>query len=203
MAKFEYDENILAELKDIHHLKPLIEKYGYLTRSVYDNPIQALVEQIISQQINTKTAVLIHNRMRLLTNNYELKTINNLSIEQLKECGISLKKAQNIKNIFNKVNTKELDFSNFQQLTNQEIINILVQLDGIGPWSAEMFLLFYLQRIDVISYGDYGIMQALKKLYNLEKINKKDFKVLIADYQHYGSIISFYLWKYFSEEKKK
>lgn len=203
MNNFKYDKGILKELEKDSILQPLIRKYGYLSREVFNNPLQALVEQIISQQINTKTATKIALNVKKLTNDYDLDTIQKISVEQLKACGLSMKKAYNIKNIFKKVSNNELDFNNFNKMSNQEIIDELIKLEGIGVWSAEMFLIFYLQRLDVISYGDYGIRKALEQLYNIEKLRKKDFTVLISNYQHYGSIVSFYLWKYFSEEKMK
>lgn len=203
MNNFKYDKGILKELEKDSILQPLIRKYGYLSREVFNNPLQALVEQIISQQINTKTATKIALNVKKLTNDYDLDTIQKISVEQLKACGLSMKKAYNIKNIFKKVSNNELDFNNFNKMSNQEIIDELIKLEGIGVWSAEMFLIFYLQRLDIISYGDYGIRKALEQLYNIEKLRKKDFTVLISNYQHYGSIVSFYLWKYFSEEKMK
>jgi len=80
-------------------------------------------------------------------------------------------------------------------LSDEEVIKQLSLLNGVGIWTAEMLLIFSLQRPDVVSYGDLGIRKGMMKLYGLESLTKKQFESYREHYSPYGSVASLYLWE--------
>lgn len=81
-----------------------------------------------------------------------------------------------------------------QKMNNEEVIKELCKLRGVGKWTAEMILIFSMQRMDVVSYGDFGIHRGMRMLYHHRKIDKKLFDKYARRYSPYGTVASFYLW---------
>lgn len=191
------DEELLTlKVKD-KKLALLIEQCGKISREVEPDPFIALISSIIGQQVSNKAAFTIFSRLKNSVNNQELSYSNvlSLSLEQIKACGMSMKKAENIFLIAQAFAEKKLIPSHWNVMEDKEIIKDLVKLNGIGQWSAEMFLLFCLQRKNILSFGDFGIKKGLCLLYGLEQISKKDFMYYQEKFSPYGSIASFYLWE--------
>ena len=114
-------------------------------------------------------------------------------IEAFRSCGLSQRKAEYIKEFTAKVVSGELDLDAVAQMPDAEVIATLSSLRGIGVWTAEMFLLFTLQRPEVLSYGDLGIHRGMRMVYRHRKITKK----LFAKYRRLspcGSVASLYFW---------
>ncbi|MFA5448527.1 MAG: DNA-3-methyladenine glycosylase 2 family protein, partial [Sphaerochaeta sp.] len=103
-------------------------------------------------------------------------------------------KAEYIHNIAIKIEEGSLDLERLQTLEDDEVTKELVKLKGIGPWTAEMILLFGLKRPDVLSYGDLAILRGMRILYNLESIDRSTFEVYRRRYSPYGTTASLYLW---------
>lgn len=142
------------------------------------NYFEALCESIVSQQLSIKAADTIWSRVQPKINN-----VLNIPDQQLRDCGLSWAKIKYIKDLA----SKNLDFSKIDTMTDQEVIAHLTQVKGIGPWTAEMFLIFTLGRPDVFSQGDLGLRNAIKKLYK-RKPNVKKW----SPFKSYASRI---LWK--------
>jgi len=167
---------------------------GIVEREGTSEPFTALVESILSQQISTKAALTVKSRLLDLVGNITYQSILSLDREDLKSIGISYRKCDYLIALAQAVESKQIDFSTFNNLSNQDIINQLIQLPGIGVWTAEMFLLFCMKRQDVISYGDLMIREGMKKLYGYEHLDKKVFNQHASIYNGYASIVSLYLW---------
>lgn len=180
-------------------LKKLIDKYGIIKREVETDLFKALVYNIISQQISTKAALTVKNRLIDLLKDVNVNAILNVDEETLKSVGLSYRKVGYLKEIAKRVNNKELDLENLKSLSDDEVIKELTKLPGIGVWTAEMLLLFTLGRENVMSYLDLGIIRGLKRLYNLEEISKEKFNKIKKSYTPYASIASLYIWKLASE----
>ena len=116
-------------------------------------------------------------------------------VEQIQQCGMTMKKACNIKKLAEVVSTGALNLQELRDLPDTEVIKRLVSLDGVGIWTAEMLLLFSLCRPDVVSYGDLAIRRGMMNLYGLKGITKTDFERYKKRYSPYGSVASLYLWK--------
>ena len=109
---------------------------------------------------------------------------------------MTLRKAGYIKGIADAAITGELDFETLYTFTDMEIIKKLSALNGVGVWTAEMLLIFSLCRPDVVSYGDLAIRRGMMNLYSLKSLPKEKFDRYLKRYSPYGSVASFYLWKF-------
>lgn len=176
-------------------IKELILKYGIIEREIDRNVYSSLVFNIIGQQISTKAAKTIRKRLVDMVGEITPDNISIISDEELKKIGLSYRKVSYIKGITYKIINKELNINKLEKLSDEEIIAELIKLPGIGIWTAEMMLLFTFIRKDVLSYHDLAIRKALKNLYSLDKLTKKDFLKYKESYTPYGSIASLYLWR--------
>lgn len=196
MSHFEYGEKEIEYLKKKDkRLKELIEKYGFIEREIHTDIFISLIHSIVSQQISGKAAQTVWERMLSDLKEITPASLYNTSIENLQAHGISYRKAGYIKNIAEKVYTKELDLDSLTSKTDEEVIKELTTLNGVGVWTAEMLMIFSMNRKNILSYGDYGIKKGLCLLYHHKEMNKTLFKKYQNRYSPYASIASFYLWK--------
>jgi len=192
---FPYGEEVLAHLrKKDKKLGAAIDRMGMIQRKITPDPFTALVESIIGQQISNKAAATVCGRLVELSGMAPCK-LNALPLEEIQACGMSMRKAGYIKNIAEAVVMQTIDFDAFPEMTDQEIINTLTAIKGVGQWTAEMLLIFSLMRPDVVSYGDFAIRRGMMKLYGLKEISKEQFMRYAKRYVPYGSVASLYLWQ--------
>jgi DNA-3-methyladenine glycosylase II len=161
-----------------------------------ENNFRALVESIISQQLSTKAAATIIKRFRaaLGSNNYNHKHILNTPFRKLRGAGMSGSKARFIKGLAVAMEAKKLDFKKIRTMDNEQVIEELIQHKGVGRWTAEMFLIFSLGRLDVFSLGDGGLKSAILKIYKPKNSNPKTLLRIAEKWKPYRSIASLYLW---------
>ncbi len=115
--------------------------------------------------------------------------------QEIQECGISYRKVSYIKGVAQAVVEGQLNLSELYTLPDQEVIKCLSSLKGVGVWTAEMMLIFSLQRLDVVSWGDFGIRRGMMTLYGLEELSREQFEEYRKRYSPYGSVASLYLWE--------
>ena len=113
---------------------------------------------------------------------------------EIQQCGLSMRKARYIHGASRAVAMQELMLEEFPSLPDAEIISRLSALDGIGVWTAEMLLIFSLQRPDVVSWGDLAIRRGMMALYGLSSLTRTQFDNYRQRYSPYGSVASLYLW---------
>ena len=196
MEIFKYGEAELDYLKEKDELLgAAIERVGMVERKVTPDLFKALVNSIISQQISTKAATTIRNRLLNKVSNITPDAVAALSIEDIQSCGLSNRKAGYIKSCADAVIHDAINLSELACLSDDEVIKQLSSLNGVGIWTAEMLLIFSLQRPDVVSYGDLGIRKGMMKLYGLESLTKNQFESYREHYSPYGSVASLYLWE--------
>lgn len=176
-------------------MKNLIAEVGMIERLVDLDPFSALMESIISQQISMKAAATIIQRVLEVTQGMTPEQLMKVGPLALRACGCSERKVHYILSIAQAALDKTVDFTTLASKSDEEIIAILTKLPGVGIWSAEMILLFSLQREDVLSYGDLMIRKGIMKLHHLDTLSKKDFEHYRQLYSPYGSIASLYLWE--------
>lgn len=175
-------------------LAALIAEHGIINRTIRPDLFEALVASIVSQQISTKAVESVFNRLVEAVGELAPPMILAKSDDELRACGLSYRKVGYIKGICEAVRNGDLDLERLREATDAEVIEELVKLKGIGVWSAEMFLIFSLQREDILSFGDLGIRNGLMRLHGLESLSKEEFDVFKARYSPYGTVASFYLW---------
>jgi 3-methyladenine DNA glycosylase/8-oxoguanine DNA glycosylase len=191
---FEYGEVELSHLrKRDKKLGEVIDRVGIIQRKVNPDLFSSLVESIIGQQISSKAADSISRRLDALCD-MKVDRINDLSVEEIQSCGLSMRKAGYIKGIAEAVINKTIDLNALSDMSDDDVIQALTGLKGVGVWTAEMLLIFSLMRPNVISYGDLAIRRGMMRLYSLKELSKERFMRYAKRYSPYGSVASLYLW---------
>ena len=197
--------------KAINHLKKvdpllgaLIEKVGPYRMEYGEPTFHSVAEAIIYQQLNGKAAVTIFKRFTDLAGSpLTPEGILKLTDEQLRAVGLSKQKSSYVRDLAEKARTGVLDFSKLAEQSDEEVIEHLTQVKGVGVWTAHMFLMFTLRRPDVLPTGDYGIQAAMKKHYRKRKLPKpKQFAKIGDKWRPYRSVAAWYFWRALDEPKK-
>ena len=157
----------------------------------------ALIRAIVFQQLSGKAATTIHNRFLALFLNGEPTpdAILALSDEQMRGVGLSRQKSAYLRDLATKVHTDALPLAHVDTLSDADLIAHLIQVKGIGKWTAQMFLMFKLGRADVLPELDLGIQNAIKRAYRKKKVLPKDVLRIGAKWSPYSSIACWYLWR--------
>ncbi len=192
---FHYsDEQLDALKKKDKKLARAIDQIGRIEREVHPDLFHALINSIIGQQISTKAHKTIWNRLCELLPDLSPETLAHTSLEQIQGLGMSFRKAQNIIDIARLVAEGELKIEPLYELSDAELCQRLCDLKGIGVWTAEMLMIFSMQRPDILSYGDLAILRGLRMLYRHKKITKELFAKYQRRYSPYATLASLYLW---------
>ncbi len=195
LMHFQYGEKELAYLKKKDkRLAAAIEQIGMIERVTDDDLFASVVHHIVGQQISSKAQATIWGRLQNYLGSIEAQNVNAASAEALQSLGMSMRKALYIKDFAAKVVNGSFDLDAVQHMGDKEAIEALRNLKGIGVWTAEMILLFCLQRRDILSFDDLAIQRGLRMLYHHRKITKELFAKYRRRYTPYGSIASLYLW---------
>ena len=193
---FQVDQNAIQHLKNRDaRLGKEMERIGRIEREIIPDLFPALVNCIVGQQISNKAAATVWNRMQDRFGEITHPMICIQTEEEIQKCGLTWRKAGQIKNIATAFLQGEIQLEQLYLLSDDAVIQALVKLPGIGVWTAEMILIFCLQRPDVLSWGDLAIRRAISVLYaetNLTKARFNDYKTL---FRPYGSVASLYLWQ--------
>lgn len=193
---FEYgQEEICYLMKKDKRLAEWIETIGPIQREVIPDLFEALINSIAGQQISSKALQTVWRRMKEYFGGITPDKIEGCPLEYLQSFGLSGRKAGYMKGAAKAVINGELDLVQLRKLSDDEVCRELVRLKGIGIWTAEMLLIFSLQRKDVFSYGDFGIRKGLQNIYHHKEITKERFERYRKRYSPYGSIASLYLWE--------
>lgn len=192
---FQYGE------KEINYLKRkdkklawAIEQIGHIGRRLDADLFASVVRHIVGQQISSKVQATVWARLENRLSVVTPASVHAASPEELQSLGMSLRKAEYIKDFADKIVNGEFDLQAVEQLPDEEAIAALSSLKGIGRWTAEMILLFCLQRPDILSYDDLAIQRGLRMLYHHRKITRELFNKYQKRYSPYGSTAAIYLW---------
>lgn len=187
--------------KEVSHLKAndpvlgrAIGKIGPIRREVIPDLFEALVSFILGQQISAKAYLTIRERMKSRLKAVTPKALSELTVEEIQSLGTTFKKALYVKDAAEKVQNSSLDLDLLKSKTDSEVCAVLSDIKGVGVWTAQMVMLFSMQRPDVISYGDLAIRRGMCMLYGQESINKEQFESLRQRYSPYASVASLFLW---------
>lgn len=175
-------------------LGEVIDQVGHVEREVDPDLFSAVVHHIVGQQISTKAQATIWARMRERLGEVNARTVAAAGTAALQSVGISLRKAEYIQDFAGKVNSGAFDLQRVAALPDSEAIEALIALKGVGVWTAEMILLFCLQRPDIFSFDDLAIQRGLRMVYRHRKIDRKLFEKYRRRFSPYGSVASLYLW---------
>lgn len=192
---FKYGEKEISYLKNKDKkLAEVIEKVGLIERETDPEIFSALVHHIVGQQISTKAQATIWERIKNSFGSVTPERVLNASVDEIRSFGISLRKVEYIKDFAEKVHTGEFDIEAAEKMEDDELIKYLTTLKGVGVWTAEMILLFCLQRPNVFSFDDLAIQRGLRMVYHHRKIDRKLFEKYRRRFSPYCSVASLYLW---------
>lgn len=178
-------------------LQQLVKELGQIDFEASGDPFESLVEAIISQQLSGKSARAIFGRLKALIGSevIEAHALKRMHVSRLRKAGVSPQKIRYLKDLSSRVAKGQLDLERLKELEDAEVIRILDEVKGIGPWTAHMFLLFTLGRPDVLPVDDLGIQLAVKRVYSLRKLpSAKKIEEIASNWHPYCSVASLYLW---------
>lgn len=189
-------EKAIRYLRRDQVIKKLIDSSPTLTWEKKSNLFQALTYEIVGQQLSNKVTKVIYKRFLDLFGGKLPTARQLLSIpdEKVRSCGCSWAKVRYLKSLAQSVDSGKLDLRNLYKLPDDEVYTQLTRVKGIGPWTAEMFLIFTLHRPDVFSLGDLGLRTAVSKLYDVRRTNLNKISKISAAWKPYRSFACRYLW---------
>lgn len=193
---FKYGKTETDHLKSCDKkMEFVINRIGFIQRPVIDDLFTCIIHKIIGQQISNEAQVTVFNKLKVLAGEITPDKIAGLSLEELQKCGMSFRKASYILNFTQSVVDGQMNLDAMLSMDDEQVIDELVKIKGIGKWTAEMTLISCLQRKNVISYGDLGIQKGLRMIYGKEEITEEFFEELKNRYSPYATIASFYIWR--------
>ncbi len=175
----------------------IIYQVGEYEIGLVKNPYRSLIDAIITQQLSGAAADSISKKFQKLYQKYP-KPIDviNTSDSKLRSAGLSKMKVTYIKDLSEKIQSKELKISSLKDKSDEEVITHLTQVKGIGRWTAEMFLIFSLGRLDVLPVGDLGLKKGIQHLYSMPDLPEKEEIEKIAEkWRPYRTVATWYIWK--------
>lgn len=177
-------------------LRPVIRNNGVIKLTKRKDYFNILVLSIANQQLSGKAAMTIYGRLKKLCDGrITPERIAKLRTSQIRNVGFSYPKVSYIKDLSKKFLKKEISPHKFHSQTDEEVLEELVRIKGIGRWTAEMFLMFSLGREDVFPADDLGIKKAIMRIYGIKDTSQKSLDKFALRWKPYRSYASLYLWK--------
>jgi DNA-3-methyladenine glycosylase II len=179
-------------------LKRVITAVGPCTLRVEPDGFTILTRAIISQMISTKAALAIAGRVQTLLGKKGITPAALLAaeVDALRGAGLSGAKVHALRDLAERVHTGVLPMAQLPELSDDEVIGHLIPVRGIGRWTAEMFLIFSLGRLDVLPVGDFGLRAGVQEQYGLKELpGAEALRKLAAPWEPYRSIATWYFWR--------
>lgn len=192
------NEKVLKHLRKDLIMKKLIDSLELTPWRNSGDLFLDLANVIISQQLSERVGDTIFVRFKQTFNGEKITPKNVLKIpdEKIRQTGISRMKVSYIKNVAKAIVNKEISLEQLITSSDEQVVELLTKIKGIGRWSAEMILMFSLQRMDVFSVSDLGLCTAIARLYGVDKKDKKKIEKIALCWRPYRTIACRYLWKF-------
>lgn len=184
-------------------IKKIIDEIGPCTLSPSNDYFASLVKSIIFQQLSNQAAKSIYRKfLKELKFKLNPKAVLNLKDNQFRKAGISIQKKSYLLDLSEKMKHETIDITRIPDAADEELIEILTELKGIGRWSAQMFLIFCLIRLDVLPLDDVGFRKAIQINYGFNELpSKKEIANISKKWGSYRSIAAWYLWQSINKKK--
>ena len=178
-------------------LATIIQQVGPCRLTPLEPTFETLARSITFQQLHGKAAATIFERLRkAVGKRFTAAAFLRLSETELRGCGLSREKIASMTDLAEHVASRKISFQKLADLSDSEIIELLSRVRGIGVWTAQMFLMFALQRPNVLPTGDLGIRNAIRKAYGLEGVpTPKEIEKYAEKWHPHCSVASWYLWR--------
>lgn len=182
----------------------IIDTYGYPPMWTRENTFETLVHIILEQQVSLASALAALHKLKQALGVIRPASILRLSDEDMRACFVSRQKMGYIRGVARAIVNKKLDLNQLAALSNAEIREKLICLKGIGHWTIDVYLMFALQRVDILPIGDLALVNAVKKLKKLPaSTTKEDILKISTRWQPYRTVASMLLWHYYLSSRKK
>ena len=157
---------------------------------------ESLVSSVISQQLATAAARTIKQRFVLECGKVTPKNVASMDLEQMRGAGLSGAKSKTIQGLAQAALSKEVDFKNLHEMSDEAVYRDLTKLWGIGPWTVDMFMMFQLGRLDIWPTGDLGVRRGWEKIHKLkDEITPTDLEKKGEKFRPHRSIVAWYCWR--------
>ena len=186
-------------LKKDKNMKVLIKKFGRPDFNQGQDYFQSLLRSIVFQQLSSKVAQTIYERLvSLIPKNSNLcpNEVLKLNKDEMRKAGLSFQKINYVRNLADYFENNSLQKNNVEKMTEEEISKELIQIKGIGQWTVDMFLMFTLNRADILPYKDLGIQKGIMKIFKMKNLpSKKEMENCSRKWRPYRTIACWYLWR--------
>ena len=192
----DYWEKGKKELKKIDkNIKKIIELYEFPSLTTREDMFYTLIRSIVGQQISVRAADTIWDKIVNEAKEIRPEIIYSMDENTMRDCGLSKRKVEYMKAVSEKW-LNGYDKINWHELSDEAVTEKLVEIRGIGKWTAEMILIFTLMRPDIFPMGDIGAIRALEKIYNKgQKMNKEQIEEIVKKWKPWRTIATWYLWR--------
>ena len=176
-------------------LAEAIKAVGDIRRPMDGDVFTSVVKSIVGQQISAAGLKTVLGRLTAKTGDpITPEAIDELSVDELQSCGMTFRKAEYIKSFADKVISGEFDIDGLEAMEDEEVIEALSSLKGIGRWTAEMILIFSMNRMNVFAFDDVGIHRGIRMVYHHRRVTKDMFERYRRRFSPYGTVASLYFW---------
>jgi DNA-3-methyladenine glycosylase II len=182
-------------------LKAIIADFGLPIIQKREEGFASMCHIILEQQVSIASAKAAYEKLVNLVGKVDPFTIFNATDEAVRTCGISRQKTLYLKDLAQRVISKELDFSSLPMKTEQQIRKELIQIKGVGNWSIDVYLMFCMQSQDIIPLGDIAIKNTLMELYNCQ--SEEEMLVISSNWKPFRTLASFIIWHYYLKKRGK
>jgi DNA-3-methyladenine glycosylase II len=193
----EYWEQAKLELmKRDRIMRKLIPKFGDLHLMGRGDPFTTLARSIVGQQISVKAAETVWQRFLELCPQCAPAQILKVGDVKLATCGLSKRKAEYINDLAQHFNDKKVHVASWEEMDDEAVIAELIQIRGIGRWTAEMFLIFNLRRPDVLPLDDVGLLRGISiNYFSGEPVSRSDAREVAANWEPWRTVATWYMWR--------
>lgn len=192
----ENDAAIIYLRKKDKRFAKVFSMVGPISYSVHDDGYSFLIHEIVEQMLSTKAAQVIFNRLEARCDGIITPdAINSLSDSQIRETGTSGRKVQTIRAITDAIENRVINLKQFENMTDSEITTVLTSINGIGNWTAKMYLIFVLDRPDVLPFEDAAFLQGYKWAYRTDDCSPKSIQAKCKKWSPYSSTAARYMYR--------
>jgi DNA-3-methyladenine glycosylase II len=191
-----WEEAKIELMKRDRIMKKLIPQFGDLHLVGHGDPFTTLARSVVGQQVTTKAADAAWNKLLLACPKITPAQVIKAGAEQLSSCGLSKRKTEYILDLADHFKAKRVHASQWADMDDEAVIAELVQIRGIGRWTAEMFLIFNLLRPNVLPLDDPGLIQGISQNYfSGEPVSRSDAREVSANWEPWRTVATWYLWR--------
>ena len=178
-------------------LRALIEEFGELELDVADDPFERLVISIINQSISTASANAVRERVFALFDDLTPEAVLAADADELRDAGLGETKTEYVRNAARAFRERDLTREGFADANDEEVIDELAGIRGVGEWTGRMYLIFALGREDVLPLGDLAVRRGIASLYGDGEMTREEMRAVAERWRPYRSLATLYIWRHY------